>query len=48
MADRAKTDKYMRSKMERMKELLADFTPKADRAFWMRVEKVRRETKQKD
>lgn len=49
MADRAKMDKYMRAKMERMKELLADFTPKADGAFWTRVEKARTaSTKQKD
>jgi hypothetical protein len=42
MADRAKKDKYMRAKVERMKELLADFTPKMDKSFWERVEKAER------
>ena len=42
MAERAKKDKYMRAKMERMKELLAEFTPKMDERFWAAVEKAER------
>ena len=42
MADRAKKDKYMRAKVERMKELLADFAPKVDKSFWEAVEKAER------
>jgi hypothetical protein len=45
MAERAKKDKYMRAKVERMRELLAEFTPKADDAFWKAVEKVERPEK---
>lgn len=45
MADRAKKDKYMRAKVERMKELLADFAPKVDDAFWKAVEKAERPVK---
>lgn len=42
MADRAKVDKYMRAKVERMKELLAAFAPKVDAKFWDAVEKARK------
>ena len=42
MADRAKTDKYMRAKVERMKELLATFAPKVDKKFWDAVAKAER------
>ena len=45
MADRAKKDKYMRAKVERMKELLADFAPKVDKSFWEAVEKTDRPVK---
>lgn len=45
MTDRAAKDKYMRAKVERMKELLAAFTPKADEAFWEAVEKAERPAK---
>jgi hypothetical protein len=45
MAERAKKDKYMRAKVERMRELLAEFTPKADDVFWKAVEKVERPEK---
>jgi hypothetical protein len=45
MADRAKKDKYVRAKVERMKELLAEFTPKMDSAFWAAVEKAERPEK---
>src|SRR5262245_45505452 len=37
MKDRAAKDKYMRAKVERMKELLADFAPKMDEKFWRAV-----------
>jgi hypothetical protein len=42
MAERAKKDKYMRAKVERMKELLAAFSPKTDETFWEAVEKAER------
>ena len=42
LATRIKTDKYMRAKVERMRELLAEFCPKADDAFWTAVEKAER------
>src|SRR5262245_2643774 len=45
LAERAKKDKYVRAKVERMKELLAEFTPKADAAFWAAVEKAERPEK---
>lgn len=45
MAARAGKDKYMRAKVERMKELLAAFTPKMDEAFWEAVEKAERQQK---
>jgi hypothetical protein len=45
MAARAKNDKYVRAKLERMRELLAEFTPKMDEAFWERVEKAERPTR---
>jgi hypothetical protein len=38
MADRAAKDKYLRAKAERMKELLAQFSPKVNAEFWKRVE----------
>jgi hypothetical protein len=42
MAGRIAKDKYMRAKVERMKELLAEFTPKMDEKFWATVEKAER------
>ena len=42
MAERAKQDRYMRAKVERMRELLADFAPRADEQFWKCVEKAER------
>jgi hypothetical protein len=42
MAERAKQDRYMRAKVERMRELLAEFAPNADEQFWKRVEKSER------
>jgi hypothetical protein len=42
VAERAKKDKYMRAKVERMKELLAAFSPKVDDAFWETIERVER------
>jgi hypothetical protein len=45
VAARAEKDKYIRAKVERMKELLAEFTPKMDEAFWAAVEKAERPEK---
>ena len=42
MSARAGEDKYIRAKVERMKELLAEFSPKADEKFWKKVEKAER------
>lgn len=38
--ERAKKDKYMQAKVERMKELLVDFSPRMDKTFWSDVEKA--------
>ena len=40
MKDRAGKDKYMRAKIDRMKELLREFSPRADEDFWKKVEKA--------
>lgn len=37
IAARMKTDVYLRAKVERMKELLNEFSPGMDPAFWQRV-----------
>lgn len=42
MAARAEKDKYVRAKVERMRELMSAFSPKADRDFWAAVEKAKR------
>jgi putative zinc-binding metallo-peptidase len=42
IAERARKDKYLRAKVERMKEILAEFTPKTGAAFWKAVEKAER------
>jgi len=42
MKDRAAKDKYLRAKIDRMKELLAEFTPTVDAKFWKAVEKAER------
>ncbi len=42
MADRAAKDKYLRAKIERMKELLSSFTPRAGADFWKKVENAER------
>jgi hypothetical protein len=46
MAERAGKDKYLRAKVDRLKELLADFCPKMDQTFWNAVESAQRPTKQ--
>lgn len=45
LAERAKRDKYMRAKVERMKELLTAFSPKVDDAFWAMIEQTERHEK---
>jgi hypothetical protein len=42
IAERVKKDKYMQAKVERMKELLVEFTPSMDKKFWEAVEKAER------
>lgn len=42
VAERAEKDKYVRAKVERMRELVLAFSPKADKDFWAAVEKVQR------
>lgn len=42
VAGRAEKDKYVRAKVERMRELLLAFSPKADKDFWAAVEKAQR------
>jgi hypothetical protein len=42
IAERAKKDKYIQAKVERMKELLAQFSPRTDKTFWEAVEKAER------
>jgi hypothetical protein len=46
IAKRAGKDKYLRAKVDRLKELLADFCPKMDETFWKAVESAERPTKQ--
>lgn len=48
MADRAARDKYLRAKVERMKELLAAFTPRMDEKFWKSVENAERPAASED
>jgi hypothetical protein len=46
VAERAKADKYMRAKVERMTELLAEFSPRVNASFWDDVQRAsRQETK---
>lgn len=42
VAARAEKDKYVRAKVERMRELVAEFSPKAGADFWATVEKYER------
>jgi hypothetical protein len=42
MKERAAKDKYLSAKIERMKELLAEFAPTMDAKFWKAVEKAER------
>jgi hypothetical protein len=42
VAERAEKDKYIRMKVERMQELLAEFTRSVDQDFWVAVEKTKR------
>jgi len=42
IAARVEKDKYIRVKVERMTELVAAFSPKADEKFWKAVENVER------
>lgn len=39
VADRARRDAYVRAKVERMRELLEQFSPRMDAAFWKTVER---------
>ncbi len=45
VADRAKKDKVLAAKVERMKELLTEFCPEMNQQFWTKVEKVKRDDK---
>ncbi|MBA4192375.1 MAG: hypothetical protein C0467_30770 [Planctomycetaceae bacterium] len=42
VAVRVEKDRYIRAKVERMRELMSAFTPRIDRDFWSAVEKVQR------
>jgi hypothetical protein len=42
IAERAQKDKYIQVKVERMKELLAEFSSRMDKTFWDSVEKAER------
>ena len=42
VAERAKKDKYIQAKVERMTELLTEFSPKVDKTFWESIDKVKR------
>jgi hypothetical protein len=43
VAERAKKDKVLATKIERMKELLTKFCPEMNQKFWTKVEKINRE-----
>ncbi|MCE9564242.1 MAG: hypothetical protein K8U57_19535 [Planctomycetes bacterium] len=45
IAVRVEKDKYIRAKVERMKELLTAFSSKADKDFWAAVDEVKRPEK---
>jgi hypothetical protein len=45
IATRIEKDKYVRVKVERMKELMTAFSPKAGKEFWLAVDKVDRTPK---
>lgn len=45
VADRAKKDKVLAAKVERMKELLAKFCPEMSDKFWAKVDKIKRDDK---
>ena len=47
VAGRAKNDSHLRAKVERMRELLEEFSPKMDAAFWKTVELGGRATREK-
>ena len=42
VAERSRKDKYVYAKLERMTELLAEFTPKMDKTFWETIAQVKR------
>jgi hypothetical protein len=42
IAERVKKDKYVQAKVERMSELLVEFSPRTDKKFWETVERVDR------
>lgn len=42
IAERVKKDKFMQAKVERMRELLAEFSPRMDQTFWDSIEKCER------
>lgn len=43
VVERTRTDKYMRAKVERMNELLAEFSPFMNASFWQSVERASRQ-----
>ncbi|MFO0826030.1 MAG: hypothetical protein U0792_23405 [Gemmataceae bacterium] len=45
IANRIEKDKYVRVKVERMKELMLAFSPKAGKEFWLAIEKLDRTPK---
>jgi hypothetical protein len=42
IAERVKKDKYVHAKVERMTELLAEFSPRVNKEFWETVDKTER------
>lgn len=42
IAERTNKDKYVQAKVERMKELLAEFSPCVDKNFWESIDKTQR------
>jgi hypothetical protein len=47
IAERAKKDRFIQAKVERMTELLSEFSPRVDRTFWETVEKTERSDSRK-